>query len=160
MDYQDLAGHSRVWIYQSSRTLSDEEVTEIKQHGDNFIKNWAAHGSQLSAALEVFHNLFIVVFADESQVQASGCSIDSSVHFIKKIQEAYGIDLFDRLNIAFKTTTEIDVLRMNDFQIALEKGLLNENTMVFNNLVETKVEFDTAWLVPVKESWHSQLLSY
>ncbi|MEQ8908628.1 MAG: ABC transporter ATPase [Vicingaceae bacterium] len=158
MQYQDLPNHSRVWIYQSSRALSDQEVNEIKDYGNRFIANWAAHGKELQAAFEVFYNRFIVLFADESQVKASGCSIDASVHFVKDIEKAYQLDLFDRLNITYKSGNKIDALRMNDFQGALNKGQLTENTIVFNNLVETKGAFDTAWEVPVKESWHSRLL--
>lgn len=159
MNYKALADHTRVWIYQSDRRLSDTEVEEIKQYGDRFINQWAAHGADLKAALDVFYNQFIVLFADESQVKASGCSIDSSVRFVKEIGNAYGVDLFDRLNITFKQGPKIDLLRMNDFQVALEKGQLNENTIVFNNLVETKLDFETKWEVPLKESWHKQLIN-
>ncbi len=158
MEYKELADHSRVWIYQSNRALSNDEVTEIKNYGKQFIDGWAAHGSDLQAAFEVFDNRFIVLFADETQVKASGCSIDSSVRFIKDIQNAYQLDLFDRLNIAFVASNRIDTLRMTDFQNALANGNLDENTMVFNNLVETKGEFMSSWKVPIKESWHNQLL--
>lgn len=159
MNYQELADHSRVWIYQSSRALSDKEVQEIKAYGRNFIKNWAAHGKELNASFEIFYKRFIVLFADESQVKASGCSIDASVHFIKDIQNAYQLDLFDRLNITYKINGKIDALRMNDFQTALANGQLTEDTIVFNNLVETKGAFDTAWEVPIKDSWHARMLA-
>ena len=159
MNYKELADDSKVWIYQSSRDLTDEEVDEIKKHSKNFIAGWAAHGAELKAALEIFYNRFIVLFADESQVKASGCSIDSSVHFMQKIQDAYQLDLFDRLNIAFKLSSKIDTLRMNDFQEALENGRLTENTTVFNNLVESKAAFESNWEVPLKDSWHKQLIS-
>lgn len=158
MDYKSLSDDSRVWIYQSNRLLSDAEVAEIRKYGEEFIKNWAAHGAELEAALEVFHKRFIVLFADESKVLASGCSIDSSVRFIKDIQNAYQIDLFDRLNIAFMQSGKIDTLRMADFQQALAKSMLTGETLVFNNLVETKKQFEDSWLVPLKESWHKQLL--
>ena len=158
MDQNQLADHSRVWIYQSNRKLSNAEAKEIKQYGEEFIKNWAAHGAELKASFDVKYNYFLILFADESQVKASGCSIDSSVRFIKEIEKAYGLDLFDRLNITFKSGDQIDALRMNDFQTALEKGQLTENTIVFNNLVETKKEFDEKWEVPVRESWHARML--
>ncbi len=158
MDYKVLPDHSRVWIYQSNRKLTEDEVSEIQSYGDEFIKEWASHGKDIKAAFQVFYQRFLVLFADESEIKASGCSIDSSVHFIQKIQNAYGLDLFDRLNIAFVSGGQIDVLRMNDFQIAIEKGSLNEDTIVFNNLVETKIEFENHWKVPVKESWHKQML--
>jgi len=159
MDYKLLPDHSRVWVYQSSRNLTDEEVNEIKAHGSKFIDSWSTHGTELVAAFEIFYKRFIVLFADEQQVKASGCSIDSSVRFIKDIQHAYQIELFDRLDIAFRTNGTIDSLRMNDFQMALDKGQLNENTIVYNNLVETKRDFEDKWEVSIKESWHAKMLS-
>ena len=158
MDYKDLADQSRVWIYQSNRKLNDDEVIEIKKYGKQFIDSWAAHGSDLQAAFEIFYNRFIVLFADETQVKASGCSIDSSVRFIKDIQNAYQLDLFDRMNIAFMDGNKIDSLRMTDFQNALASNRLTENTIVFNNLIETKKGFMDSWQVPLKDSWHKQLL--
>jgi len=159
MNYKNLADESRVWIYQSSRELDNLEVDEIKKHGKDFINSWSAHGAELNAAFEIFYNRFIVLFADETQVKASGCSIDSSVHFIQKIQEAYQLDLFDRLNIAFKVANKIDTLRLNDFQEALEKGQLTEDTIVFNNLIERKADFEKSWEVQLKNSWHKQLMA-
>lgn len=158
MDYKELPDHSRVWIYQSSRALSEKEVQEIKEYGATFIENWATHGTDLVAAFEVFYQRFIVLFADESQIKASGCSIDASVKFVKDIQHAYQVDLFDRLSIAFRTNGKIDSLRMNDFQNALDQNNLNEKTIVFNNLVQTKGEFESSWEVPIKESWHARML--
>lgn len=158
MNYKDLADHSRVWIYQADRQLSNNEVEEIKKHGAHFISNWAAHGSDLQAAFEVFYNQFIVLFADETQVKASGCSIDSSVRFIKELEKQYQLDLFNRLNLTYKLGGDIKMLAMTDFQAALQKGTLDDRTIVFNNLVETKADFDTNWEVPVQNSWHKQLI--
>ncbi|MFT6167640.1 MAG: hypothetical protein ACJAV5_000445 [Vicingaceae bacterium] len=159
MNYQELADYSRVWIYQANRRLTDAEANEIKAHGDKFIEKWAAHGSNLQAAFEVLYNQFIVLFADESQVKASGCSIDSSVRFIKEIEKHYQLDLFDRLNLTYKDGANIKMMPMADFQNSLEKGELSEETIVFNNLIETKGEFDSKWEVAVKDSWHSNLIS-
>lgn len=158
MQYQELAENSRVWIYQASRDLSEKEVEEILAYGREFIANWATHGKELKAAFEIFYKRFIVLFADENEIKASGCSIDSSVHFMQKIQEAYQIELFDRMDIAFRTSNGIDSMRLHDFQNALNKGLLTEETVVFNNLVENKADFEQNWEVPLKESWHKQLI--
>jgi len=158
MNYKDLADHSRVWIYQADRQLSDNEAAEIQLHGEQFIAQWAAHGSDLQAAFNVFYNRFLILFADESQVKASGCSIDSSVRFIKKIEKEYQLDLFDRLNLTYRKGGEINLIRMVDFQTAVDKGQLNQETTVFNNLVETKGEFENKWEVPVRESWHKGLV--
>ena len=36
---------------------------------------------------------------------------------------------------------------------------VSPNTVVFNNLVNTKAEYLEHWEVPAKESWHSRFLA-
>ncbi len=158
MNWQDLADHSRVWVYQSNRTLTKEEVQQIKLNGNQFIANWAAHGKALNAAFEVFYNRFIVLFVDEVQAKASGCSIDASVHFIKQIENHFNLDLFNRMQVCFRDKEEIKDLPLNVFSEKLEKQEISVETIVFNNLVETKADFIKAWEVPIKLSWHKQFV--
>jgi hypothetical protein len=40
--FSDLPDHSRVWIYQSSRKFSDEEVSVIQEQMDLFLAQWTA----------------------------------------------------------------------------------------------------------------------
>lgn len=158
MEYQELGPNSRAWIYQSSRELNEEEVIQIESAGKRFIEQWATHGKALSAALSIFHNRFIVLFADEAQVEASGCSIDASVHFIKQIEDAFKIDLFDRMQVAYEEDGKIKSMHLQEFREAIDNGVLPKDTQVFNNLIETKAEFEEKWKVPLEESWHSSLI--
>lgn len=158
MNWKDLDNDSRVWVYQSNRKLTAEEVKEIKLSGNQFIAKWAAHGKALNAAFEVFYNRFLVLFVDEIQAQASGCSIDSSVHFIKQIESHFNLDLFNRMQICFRDEEVIKDLPLNEFRAKLENHEISEETIVFNNLVETKADFMKAWEVPIELSWHKQLI--
>jgi hypothetical protein len=45
------------------------------------------------------------------------------------------------------------MLPFNQVQYAIDKGYINENTPVFNNIVTTRKELEDNWLVPMKESW-------
>lgn len=153
-----LSDSSKVWIYQADRELTESEVQKIKQMGDQFAEDWAAHGSQIKAAFEVFHNRFIVLFADESQTTASGCSIDASVRFIQQLEREFKIDLFDRMNIAFEENSEVKTMRMNEFEQMLQSSQISESTIVFNNLVQDLGEFKNRWKIPLKDSWHSRMM--
>ena len=158
-DFQSMPAHSRVWIYQSNRMLTEPEVNAIKDAGDRFVSQWAAHGSQLTASFQVFHRLFLVFFLDEKQASATGCSIDSSVGFVRHVMDELQIDLLDKLNLAYRDAQgDIAVQRMTEFQDNLKAGTHTADTVVFNNLVGTKGEFVDKWEVPVKASWHRQLL--
>tara|TARA_R110002049_G_scaffold125972_3_gene281610 strand:- start:607 stop:1086 length:480 start_codon:yes stop_codon:yes gene_type:complete len=159
MKYQELAPHSRVWIYQSNRKLTEKEVNEIESRADEFIANWNAHGAALSSAFALLENTFLVFFVDESLAKASGCSIDSSVGFVKHIEKAFNLDLFNRLNVAYEQEGDLELTSMANFQELLKVGKVTEDTLVYNNLVATKGEFESNWKTAVKESWHARLLS-
>src|ERR1700712_1888920 len=98
---------SRVWIYQSDKQLSDENVSALQQQLDSFTTGWTAHNSQLKAKAEIRYNRFIILIVDESQAGASGCSIDKSVNYMKQIEQQFNINLFDRFNLAYRSGSEI-----------------------------------------------------
>jgi len=159
MNYQDLAMNSKVWIYQSNRILTNKEAEAILNEGKSFIQSWAAHGAPLAATFLVRDNLFLILLVDEVQAKASGCSIDSSVGFIKNIEKSYDLDLFDRLQIAYEQGGEIKMTKMHAFEQLLKSGELNEETVVYNNLVANKSELETNWKTTVGNSWHAKLLA-
>jgi len=156
--YSDLPFDARVWIYQSNRKLSKNEISDITRKGREFIQNWTSHGSSLKAAIELFYDHFVVVFVDEKQAAASGCSIDKSFQFIKELEVDYEIILLDRTIVAYRENDEIISCRIDEFEKLIKQGEVDENTIVFNNLVDTRKDFDTRWEVLLKDSWHRHLL--
>jgi hypothetical protein len=153
----EFSSHSRVWIYQSDRKLTADELVQIQMNLDNFTRSWTAHNNQLKAKAEIRHNRFLVLIVDESQAGASGCSIDKSVNFMKQIEQQFGINLFDRFNLAYRDGEEVLSVPRHQFEELLKAGTINTQTIVFNNLVQNVTELQTKWEVPFKDSWHIQL---
>ncbi len=149
---------ARAWVYQSNRILSDAEVNTIKNSGEAFIAQWSAHGASLKASFEVLHNLFVVIMVDEQQAMASGCSIDKAVHFVKELEQQLNLNFFDRMQVAYREGNTIKTCSLSAFEKLASQNLVNENTIVFNNMVTTKSSFDTEWEVPLKNSWQSRVL--
>ncbi|MCW3083776.1 MAG: hypothetical protein JWP12_1142 [Bacteroidetes bacterium] len=150
---------ARVWVYQNNKALSDVEVNEIKIAGEKFISDWSAHGAALRASFDVLYNRFIVIAVDEKQALASGCSIDKSVHFIKQLEQQLHLNLFDRMQVAYKKGNELVACSLAEFEKLAAAHEVNENTIVFNNMVTTKAAFDLDWEVPVKNSWQRRVLA-
>jgi hypothetical protein len=150
--------NARVWVYQSNKELTDAEVSLVKEEGLKFISDWSAHGADLKASFDVLYNRFIVIAVDERQAMASGCSIDKSVNFMKQLEKKLNLNLFDRMQVAYREGDKIIATSLNNFETLAASGKINENTIVFNNLVTTKSDFDTQWETPVKNSWQSRVL--
>jgi hypothetical protein len=153
----EFSQHSRVWIYQADKKLTDEVAQQIQQELDKFTTGWTAHNNQLKAKGEVRYNRFLILIVDESQAGASGCSIDKSVHFMQNIGQHFNINLFDRFNLAYRDGEEILSLPRHAFEDMLKQGKINTETIVYNNMVQNLTELETKWEVPFKNSWHIQL---
>src|ERR1700744_1643759 len=125
--------NSRVWIYQSDKKLADADVQQIQQYLDNFTTQWTAHNNQLSAKAEIRYNRFLILIVDETQAGASGCSIDKSVNFMKKLEQEFNINLFDRFNLAYREADEVLSLPRHDFEELLKQGKINKESIVYNN---------------------------
>lgn len=151
---------SRVWVYQSNRAFSNEEVNEIQQKLNDFTIQWKAHGHQLAAKAEVLYNFFIVFTVDEASAGVTGCSIDSSVRIIKELEQTHNIDLFNRFNIAYKVDDKIIVTNKEDFETLVNIKAVGPKTIVFNNLVQNLQEFETKWEIPFEQSWHSKVFAH
>lgn len=154
--FEDLPGHSKIWIYQSNRKLSDDEVSEITSATQEFIQNWAAHGTPLEASFIVKYNRFIILAINQDVQAATGCSIDSSVQFIQNLEQKYNIDLLDKMNVTYKTGEFIAFKTLIEFKQLAKSKSVSENTIVFNNLVNTIEEWQDYWEIPANESWHSR----
>lgn len=154
--FENLPEESRIWIYQSNRKFSDDEMTEIENELKTFIENWAAHGTGLEASYQLKYNRFIILAVNQEVQQATGCSIDSSVAFIQNLEQKYNVDLLDKMNVTFKNGEHIAHKSLIDFKRMAKEKAVTQNTIVFNNLVNTIEEFNENWEVPAGDSWHSR----
>jgi len=145
--------NSRIWIYQANRILNDQEATQINELSSQFVATWNSHGTQLLADIELLNNLHLVVCVDESHKDASGCSIDSSVRFVKALEGQFNLDFFDRMLIAYKDKDAVKLVKANQLN-----GQLNGEALVFNNLIEKRAQLENEWLVPAKNIWIANFL--
>ena len=153
----NLPDSSKVWIYQSSKKFSANESEVINNKIKEFVRQWTSHKAGVVGDGKLLYNQFVVLMADESQVGVSGCSIDSSAHFVKALGNEYKANFFDRWNLAYIKDGEVVGVHRDDFERMLNTGEINDETIVFNNLLHTKGDFKTKWQVPYRESWLKNL---
>jgi hypothetical protein len=96
---------------------------------------------------------FLVLMADERAAGVSGCSTDSSVRFVQDLGKSFNVDFFNRTHLAFFVKEKVQTIPMAQLKPALAAGLITPDTLYFNNLVATKAELESNWIIPVKESW-------
>jgi len=146
----------KVWIYQADRFFTQPELEQAQAKLNSFIEEWTAHGSQLAGKAEIKYNLFVVLTVDEEIAKVTGCSIDKSVRVLKELEEELNIGLFNRTLISYiDNEKNIQLVSRDVFEALCKEGEVNSETIVFNNLAQTEVDFQDNWEIPFKNSWHA-----
>ncbi len=154
--FENLPEESKVWIYQSNRKFTDDEVVVINTKVLGFVDTWEAHGTGLEASFLIKYNRFIVLAVNQEVQMATGCSIDKSVQMIQGLEQELGVDLLDKMNVTFKLGAHVAHKSLLDFKKMAKDKAVTANTIIFNNLVNNIAEYNELWEVPAGESWHNR----
>ncbi len=112
--FPELPGSSRIWLYLANRKLVASEEQFLKVELTVFLDSWSAHGKRLQCNATLLFSQYLIFSVDENIESASGCSIDSSVHFAKRMGSELGIDFFTRLEVLVVEGNETRLLSYFD----------------------------------------------
>jgi len=140
--FEQFSDTAKIWIYQSDRSLSETEQLAIQHQLEEFVVQWTAHGAKLQAEAKVISDYHIALVVENS-VQASGCSIDSSVRFIKDVGSKYNINFLNRLQMLIEKKKTKNILHFAELS-------MHPEAFVFDNRVSTLGEWRKNWKQPVK----------
>jgi hypothetical protein len=119
VNFDSLPETARIWIYQCNRSFTDIELEDKR---------------------------FIVIALDQQINAATGCSIDASVKFIQELEAIYKVDLMDKMNVSYKQGDYVAYKSLIDFKKMAKDKAVSKNTIVFNNLVNSKAEYLECWV--------------
>ena len=159
VNFNDLPDTARIWIFGAEKPLDSSQVQKLTENMGLFLEQWTAHKRELNPSWEVRHNQFIVIGLDESTLAASGCSIDSMVRNLKNLESAIGANIVGTsLKIFYRDKNEsIQCVGRAEFKQLVESGIVNDATVVFNNMIQTVADLkQNRWEVQMQESWHMQ----
>ena len=151
--FDKISNSSRIWIYQSDKEFSQDDIKYINDELILFCNNWIAHKNKLLSSFTIKLNYFIILAVDETHFLTSGCSIDSSVNILKKIESKLKINLFDRMLIAVNSNDNIEIVSLTEL-----KKKINREMVIHNNLIFSKTDLKNNWKIKVENSWLKKYL--
>jgi hypothetical protein len=157
--FETMPANSKVWIYQANRPLSDNEKSMLESELRVFVSGWTAHQADLKASYAIIDDYFIAFAVDESVNDASGCSVDKKVHFIKKIGNDLNIDFFDRMKVVVITDSGLLPVQVHKLNAEIEKGTIHSKSLFYNTLVSNLNEYKAGWKVELENSWPVQFIN-
>jgi len=153
VSFNELGPESKIWIYQSDQVLDQSQQEFILKNTQEFLREWTAHGNDLEAGVKILYDQFIIIGVNESYNEASGCSIDKSVAYIRELGKALNIDLLGHSKVSFKYGNQVRMISFTDIKKFVDSGQIAPETEVFNHAVTIKKDLDGDWLMPAENSW-------
>ena len=83
--------------------------------------------------------------------------VDGSIN-IYDIEENFDISLLNRETIAFKDGDNIKKINLKNLKDEVIAGNLHPNTIVFNNLIESKKDYVNIWETSASKTWLKRFL--
>ena len=158
VEFTKLDKKSRIWVFQSKDQLDESTYNLIKKKISVFLENWKSHQKSFESSFIIKYKTFVVIAADETNL-VSGCSIDSLINFVKSIEDEFEINLLDKLDVKYKIGNAINTANLNEFKKICENIGINDELIVFNNLVKNIDDFEKKWEVDIRKSWHKRFLT-
>jgi hypothetical protein len=158
VDFNEIPEDAKVWVYPSNRKFYPNEIEALEVKIKAFVESWKIDDKSFKASYQFLYNRFIVITADDISTPLDNQDIDASVSFILSLQETYEVSLLDRMNVCFKQGAFVQYKELKDFKKLLKNKALTGKSVIFDNLVTTKQDFENLWEIPIEESWYSRFL--
>lgn len=155
VDFDQLENNAKVFLYPSNKKFFPELLENIQTKVNNFVSTWS-DTNEIEAGFEIKYQRFIIIVINNSK-PITTTIIDELVTFIFKLQLDHEIELLDKLNVCFKQGEYVQYKDVKEFKKLIKNKSVNQNTIVFDNLINTKEELDDSWELPAEDTWYSRM---
>ncbi|HCP41546.1 MAG TPA: hypothetical protein DIT65_07110 [Cryomorphaceae bacterium] len=157
MGMQTMNPESSIWFYGLKKPMNTVQAHELKVIMEEFVGGWEAHGAKLAAAYRIIKDQFLIIAIDETQQQATGCSIDKSVHLLQEFGAKQGLDFFNRMLVHVMENETFTSYSTLELKAAIAEGKIGPNTQVMNTTAATLKESLTGTL-DLADSWAAKYI--
>jgi hypothetical protein len=148
VDYKILAKTSKILIYPSNRKFYKDELPVFYNKIEDFLSNFKG----IDSFFETRYDRFIVIIISD-QTPLSLDQNDNLVSFIQTLEKEYNINLIDKINVCFKQGNYVQLKEIPDFKKLIKNKGVSKKTIVFDNLIHSKEEYENNWEIPAENSW-------
>jgi len=150
VEKDSLSDNSKIYIFPANRKLYPKETPVIQERISDFLNEMAA----IDLYFEMKYDRFLILIVSH-ETPLNMEQSDALVNLIQELEKEYKITLLDKVNVCFKQGEYVQLKEMNAFKKLIKSKGVSKKTIVFNNLVTTKSEYDCCWETPAEESWIS-----
>jgi hypothetical protein len=152
--FENLPDASRVWIFGSDRTLTEEGTKTLLKGVDEHLTNWKAHGEPLTVGSQLRDDRFLVIAVDQSTAGATGCSIDGLFRVLQGLESRLGASLVGGGRVFYRDNqAAVQSTTRDQIPALVQSGAITKDTVVFDTSLTDLGAFRAGFEKRAKESW-------
>ncbi len=155
--FESLPDDARVWVFGSSKPLSEKDSATLLARVDEFLADWKAHGDPLTAGRAFTSERFLTIAVDQNSANASGCSLDGLFRSLKELEPVIGSSLLDRSLVFYSDDAGTHSVHRDEFSALAASGRVTGSTPVFDPTVTSLGEWRARFQSQAANSWHAGL---
>lgn len=152
VDFEKLSDTSRVFIFPAERKLYPEEIETLNREIGIFFE---AHPEIVGGYLLPQNRFIVLVISETTPLGLS--QNDDLIEVILALEKKWGISLLDKVKVFFKQGEFVQCKEIREFKKLIKSNSVSTKSIVFNNFVHNKVEFENNWELTAGESWVGHL---
>ena len=158
VDFIEIPKWCKLWVFPSSRKFYPQEISELKTSIETFLNEWSSNEEGFNCAFQLKYDRFIIISVDDSEKKLSLKAHDKLSAFILSLEAKYEILLLDKINVCYKQGEFVQYKELKDFKKLLKNKAITAKSIIFDNLITTKIDFENNWEIPIEESWYRRFL--
>lgn len=150
IDYNTVSDLSKIYIFPSDRKFYPGELSRLTSKIEHFTEN----DLQNEVAWQLKYDRFLLFFvSDKTPLDFDGNEL--LIRFIQELEKTYSVSLIDKVKVFYKQGEYVQQKEVKAFKKMIKNHSVSKNTIVFNNFINTKSEYECCWEVPASDSWIS-----
>lgn len=155
VEFDQLEANAKLFLYPSDKKFHPELFTAVENKLEVFVKEWS-NNNDIEAGFSIKYQRFIIIAVNNTKPITTSI-IDELVTFIFKLQLEHELELLDKLNVCFKQGEYVQYKDVKAFKQLIKNKSVNQNTIVFDNLINTKEELESDWELPAEDTWYARM---
>lgn len=146
------------WIFSLLSPVSEPVAASLRTAFEAFQGQWKSHGTPVSGMIQLHHNQFVVVQANNDEGRPSGCSIDSLRRGVTAILAQQQLAWADGCEIFYRQPNgSIAIAHFHQIPALVENGSLGPDSIVFDHTLGDSDDL-TRWELPMNQTWMKRYL--
>src|SRR5919206_4309582 len=157
--FDSLPDSARIWVFGSDRPVSGPAAERLLGEVDRFLGQWRAHGAPLRSARLWAENRFLVVGVDQSDANASGCSIDGLFRALQLLERDIDARIVGGGRVYYRDQAGVvQSASRAELVDLIARGVIGPDTVVFDTSITDLGEWRGRFEQPARKTWVGELL--